>query len=106
MLTWAELQAGVPCRGCARPIRDSEPWVFRGGLHLSPDERVRYEAQNAKYKSAHGTCQAHRWSIEGSLTTHCGRCCPPPPLSAKQIKQLQVLLRPMANELNRQHGRS
>ncbi|MBK6870721.1 MAG: hypothetical protein IPG94_04785 [Kineosporiaceae bacterium] len=99
MLTWTEFEAGTPCRRCGQALRDDEPWVSRGTMHLTDDERVRYEGEDARYKAAHGTCRAHRWSIEGSLMTHCGRCCPPPPLSPAQIDRLRVLLRPMAEEL-------
>jgi hypothetical protein len=106
MLTWAEFRAGTPCRGCRRPVRDDEPWIFRGAMHLRDEERVRYEDDDARYKTAHGTCRAHRWSMEGSLTTHCGRCCPPPLLSPAQIERLRVLLRPMVEELARRRSRT
>lgn len=106
MLTWDEFQAVEPCRGCSRSIRDDEPLTFRGAMHLTDDERVRYEAEDARYRASHGLCRAHRWSMEASLTTHCGRCCPPPPLSPAQIDRLRVLLRPMAEDLAARRGRS
>lgn len=97
-LTWEELQAGELCRGCGRPLIDEEPWTFRGTMHFTDAERLRYDAEGARYKAAHGGCRAHRWSMQGSLTTHCGRCCPPPPLSPDQIARLRVLLRPTSQQ--------
>ena len=92
MLSWEQYQAGEPCCGCGRPLIDDDPWQFRGTIHLTDAERERYEIEDARYRAYHGGCRAHRWSVQGSLTTHCGRCCPPPPLSPQQVAKLGVLL--------------
>ena len=53
---------------------------------------MRYDAEEKVYKSVHGSCWSHRHSVSGSLTTHCGKCCPAPPLSPSQITRLGQLL--------------
>jgi len=83
---------GAPCPGCGRPYRDAEPWEFRGTINLNPEERARYDAEGERYAAVHGTCRSHRHSVSGSLTTHCGRCCPAPPLSPVQIESLRGIL--------------
>jgi hypothetical protein len=81
MLTWEEYEAGERCRGCGSAFVDDEPWNFRGTMQFSDAERQRYEAEDARCRAAHQTCGAYRWTVSRSITTHCGRCCPPPPLS-------------------------
>lgn len=88
ILTWEEYVAGAPCSGCGRPYRDEEPWDFRGTMRLTEEERVRYEAEQDRFKQGHGECRAMRHSVSRSLTTHCGKCCPPPPLSPTQLKEI------------------
>lgn len=83
-LTWEKYAAGEPCPGCRRPYRDEEHWDFHGTMKFSDDERARHEAEHERYKRDHSACGSHRHSVSGSLTTHCGKCCPPPPLSPTQ----------------------
>lgn len=71
-LTYEEYRSGTPCPGCGRPYLDDEPWEFRGIVHISAQERSRYEAEKKLYTMAHHDCGAHRHSASGSLTTHCG----------------------------------
>lgn len=80
-LTWEQFAAGEPCPGCGRPYRDEERWESKGMLHFTDEERARYEEEEELFKERHGACHAVRHKISGSLTTHCGRCCPPPPMS-------------------------
>lgn len=91
-LTWEQYAAGMPCPGCGRPYRDPEPWEFRGTMHFTDEERARYDAEEALFAQLHGDCHAMRHSVSGSLTTHCGKCCPPPPLSPEQRDTLAQLL--------------
>lgn len=80
-LTWAAYVAGEPCHGCGLPYRDDEPWEFKGTMHFTEEDRARYDAEEARFKRAHGDCHASRHSVSGSLTMHCSKCCPMPPLS-------------------------
>lgn len=83
-LAWEQYIAGEPCPGCGRPYRDEVPWVPKGTMNSTDEDRARYEAEEARYRLNHPECCSHRHSVEGSLTKHCGRCCPPPPLSPEQ----------------------
>ena len=90
-LTYEELVAREPCRGCGEAILDGlEP--FPGTMYLSPEQKVEYDAREAAYKERHGECRAHRWSMGGSRQLHCGFCCPPPPLNPRQIEDLTKLM--------------
>jgi hypothetical protein len=57
-------------------------------MHMTPEQREEYDREEARYLERHGECHSHRWSMQGSRTLHCGYCCPPPPLSHKQIEQI------------------
>lgn len=74
-LTWEEYAAGVPCRGCGQPIsgRDSD-YRFKGLIHMSPEERARYDAEEVRYREQHPECRSYRWSVQGCITLHCGYC--------------------------------
>ncbi|GAA0358184.1 hypothetical protein GCM10010151_54840 [Actinoallomurus spadix] len=91
-LTWEAYVAGEPCPGCGLPYRDEEPWDSKGTMYFTEEERVRYDAEEARLKEAHGDCHAMRHSVSGSLTMHCGKCCPSPPLSPRQIEDLGRIL--------------
>jgi hypothetical protein len=49
------------------------------------------------FLSEHRDCHAHRHRVSGG-PVHCGRCCPPPPLSPVQVAQPAVLLGPALAE--------
>ena len=90
-LTRAELEAGVHCRGCGLPILDGlEPWPPL--LKMTEAENRQHKVAEADFKQRHPACGSHRWSMEGSRTAHCGFCCPPPPLSDRQIREIRALL--------------
>jgi hypothetical protein len=91
-LTYEEYRTGTPCPGCGLPYQDEDPWELRGTVRMTRDERARYEAEEQRYKALHGSCGSHRHSVSGSLTMHCGKCCPAPPLSPSQIKQIGRIL--------------
>jgi hypothetical protein len=93
-LSYEQYRAGTPCPGCGRPYVDAEPFENKGTMHFSDAERARYDVEQTRFKGAHGACGSHRHSVTGSLTMHCGKCCPMPPLSPTQIAQLGALLRP------------
>ncbi|WP_158230839.1 hypothetical protein [Frankia sp. CcI49] len=92
LLTYAEMRAGVPCRGCGLPILDglgSQPPLMK----MTESERQEYEIGEAEFRSRHADCHAFRWTVSGSRTQHCGYCCPPHPLSDQQIDHLAKLFR-------------
>jgi hypothetical protein len=84
--------SGAACRGCGDVLIDG-----LGGwppmLKMSDPERAEYEAADQRFRERHRDCRAHRWSMSGSRATHCGYCCPPPPLSPGQIERLRELFR-------------
>lgn len=90
-LTRDQAAAGEPCRGCGLPVVDN-----LGGwpplMHLTEDERRDHDAANARFREQHPDCHAHRWSMEGSRSTHCGLCAPPLPLSSSQIENISRIL--------------
>lgn len=92
-LTYEQYRAGQPCPGCGRPYVDAEPFEPKGTKFFSDSERARYDAEEARFKEEHPSCGYHRHGVSGSLTKHCGKCCPPPPLSPAQLDRLAPLLR-------------
>jgi len=86
-LTRAELEAGVHCRGCGLPIIDGLGDLL-SLMKMTAQEREAHQAAEADFKRRHGECHDGRWSVSGSRTAHCGYCCPPPPLSEKQIEAI------------------
>ncbi len=91
-LTYEAYKAGSPCLGCGRPYSDAEPWEFRGTMNMKPEERARYDSEAERYAALHGSCGSYRHGVSGSLTMHCGKCCPAPPLSPSQIEGLRHIL--------------
>lgn len=86
-----ECKAGAPCRGCGLPCVDEERWDFTGTMHFTDEERARHDAEEARYRLRHPECHSHRHSVSGSLTLHCGTCCPPPPMSPSQREEIARL---------------
>jgi hypothetical protein len=90
-LTREEFEAGVHCRGCGLPIIDRlGSWLPL--MEMTEVERADHEAAEAAFKHRHSDCRSHRWSMSGSRTVHCGSCCPPPPLSNRQIEAIGAIL--------------
>lgn len=91
-LTRAELEAGVACRGCGLPTIDGlgdRPALMK----MTDEEQLEREAAEAAFTARHPNCHASRWTMSGSRTTHCGYCCPPPPLSKKQMESIQSIFK-------------
>jgi hypothetical protein len=97
-LTWQEFEDGLPCRGCGDPMYDGlgDWWPL---LKLSEAERAEYETAQERFSKKHSDCKDMRWSVSGSRVMHCSFCCPPPPLSPKQIERLAEFFtnRPSSN---------
>jgi hypothetical protein len=90
-LSRAELEAGESCRGCGESLLDrlgSWPPL----MQLTSAEKGDHDRTEAFYRQRHGECRSHRWSISGHRATHCGYCCPPPPMSKRQIDEVRRLL--------------
>ncbi|MFI5803478.1 hypothetical protein [Streptomyces sp. NPDC051561] len=86
-LTWEEVVAGEPCRGCGEPMHDSlGNWPPL--MKLSEEQRREYDAAEARFKEKHPNCKSSRWSYSGSRVTHCFNCCPPAPLSPQTLGRL------------------
>lgn len=81
------------CPGCGLAYVSEEPWFFSGAMNFSEEERVRYEAEEERFAEAHAGCGAGRFRVGSfSITGHCLRCCPPPPLSPGQLRDVQSLM--------------
>jgi hypothetical protein len=90
-LSRAELEAGEPCRGCGEPLLDGlGSWPPL--MQLTSAEQGDHDRAEGLYRQRHGECRSHRWSISGHRATHCGYCCPPPPMSERQIDEVRRLL--------------
>lgn len=96
-LSRAEAAAGLPCRACGEPVIDRlGSWPAL--LHMTEQERQEYDAADQRFRARHSDCRAVRWSIDGSRATHCGLCCPPIPLSARQAEEISKILLPAPND--------
>jgi len=90
-LSREELEARVPCLGCGQPVIDGlGGWPLL--MKLDDEQKRDHEAADAAFKSRHPDCHASRWSMAGSRTIHCSFCCPPPPLSERQIQKIKAIL--------------
>jgi hypothetical protein len=86
-----ELEEGEPCRGCGQPLLDGlGSWYPLN--QLTPEQRAEYDQADALFRERHRGCRSHRWNMSGHRTTHCGYCCPAPPMSDRQIEQIALIL--------------
>jgi hypothetical protein len=86
-LSRTEMEAGEPCRGCGEPLLDGlGNWPPL--MQMTPAQQSEYEQADVLFRERHRECRSHRWSMNGHRATHCGYCCPPPPLSERQIEQI------------------
>jgi len=90
-LTRAELEANVPCHGCGLPWFSERPMPPYD--HMRDDDFVAQDEEAARFKAGpHGQCGQGRHTIEGSVTLHCWKHCPPPPPSNAVLERLVALL--------------
>lgn len=93
-LTHEQMMAGVSCPGCGEGlVATGEPpsWIGKGTMYLTADEQAARVAAEQAFKERHPYCHAGRWSMAGSAVSHCGRCCPPPPMSPEQIRRISQI---------------
>ncbi|MFE0135788.1 hypothetical protein ACFWY6_30080 [Streptomyces sp. NPDC059037] len=84
-LSYAEYVAGEPCRDCGEPMPDDRgDWPPL--MKMSDAEKQERDEAERRSRERHADCRDGRWTINGSRVTHCGSCCPPPPMSPKQIE--------------------
>lgn len=90
-LTREQAAVGEPCRGCGLPVIDNLG-EWGGAMYLTPEQRIEYDADQVMYREMYSTCDAHRWSTQGSRATHCGYFCPSLPMSREQSEHVGRLL--------------
>jgi hypothetical protein len=90
-LSREEMAAGVACRGCGLAMRDGLG-EWRTGAEWAAADQAAFDVASADFDRRHGECAAGRWSLAGSRTWHCRACCPPPPLSIRQVEELGRLV--------------
>jgi hypothetical protein len=92
------------CEGCGRELLSAEPWEFKGTMYFTPEERERYENEEIRFKQDHPDCHAGAWTIQGSLTKHCFKCCPPAPFR-KLVRPSNDVLARMAEAQRKLFGK-
>lgn len=90
-LTWEELCAGEPCRGCGRPIIGDGTWESVPLNAETPEQRRVRLDEDRRYRKLHGDCRGYRTSMQGSPVQHCGECCPPFPMSPATIEEVRKI---------------
>ncbi len=88
-LSWQSYRDGAPCPGCLLPYQDPEPWEFKGTMHMTLNELRVWEGERARFDSLHQSCKTATFHMASSLTLHCVKCCPMPPLSPDVLESLQ-----------------
>ena len=89
-LSWEELEAGTPCKGCGRSLFGT--FEHRPILQRTPEEAELHDAEEAAFRALHPNCHASRWSHGSTGLTHCSACCPPPPLGPEQSREIARIL--------------
>jgi hypothetical protein len=85
-LTWEEFTSGEPCRGCGRGFVGTHEW--KPILHRTPEEAEAIEREEADFRALHPNCATMTWRYGSTGVTHCSECCPMPPLSPGQVKNI------------------
>jgi len=91
-LTYEELVANVPCRGCGRPWKGG-PILPAGTNNYTDKDRAAAAAEDAEFKRLHPDCHAGRQSISHSGINHCLACCPTPPMSMETLENVAAIFR-------------
>ncbi len=89
-LTWEELVAGHPCKGCGRPVFGS--FEHKPTMQRTPDEAALHDAEEAAFLALHPDCRTTRWTYGSTGLTHCSACCPPPPFGPAQSERIARIL--------------
>jgi hypothetical protein len=95
-LTWEEFTGGQPCRGCGRGFVGAPEW--KPILRRTPEEAGAIEREQAEFRALHPSCARMTWSYGSTGVTHCSECCPAPPLSPQQAKQIARIVVDMVQQ--------
>lgn len=93
-LTFEEFVDGHPCKGCGRGFTGGPEW--KPVMYRTPEEQRVFALEEEAYLRLHPDCGGSRWSVNGGGITHCGTCCPRPPLGPEQNRRIATLLVEMA----------
>jgi len=89
-LTWEEFSSGEPCRGCGRGFVGAPEW--KPILQRTPEEAAAIEREETDFRALHPNCSTMTWRYGSTGVTHCCECCPRPPLSPQQTKEIARIL--------------
>ena len=89
-LTWEEFNSGKPCRGCGRGFVGGPEW--KPILQRTPAEAAEIQREETAFRALHRNCPRMSWRVGNSGLTHCCECCPRPPLSPQQVKEITRIL--------------
>ncbi len=98
-LSWGELVAGYPCKGCGRPVFGS--FEHKPTMQRTPEEAALHDAEEAAFLALHPDCRTTRWSYGSTGLTHCSACCPPPPFGPEQSERIARILVEIAESVAR-----
>ena len=97
-LTWEEFNGGEPCRACGRGFLGGPEW--KPIMQRTPEEAAAIEGEEMAFRALHPDCPTPTWRYGGTGLTHCGQCCPRPPLSPRQTEEIARIL---IDSAQRQH---
>jgi hypothetical protein len=85
-LTWEEFTHGEKCRGCGQGFVGAPEW--KPVLQRTPEDAELIEREETAFRALHPDCASMTWRYGSNGVTHCCECCPPPPLSPEQTRNL------------------
>lgn len=89
-LTREEFEAGEPCRGCGRALRGDTRPSLPCRNDMTELDRADDEQDKIEFTRLHPDCNEVRWTV-GGRTSHCGLCCPFPPMSRSQVEIIRTI---------------
>jgi hypothetical protein len=90
-LTYDEMMAGMPCRGCGEILWDGKGKPFVPINNRTEEDQREIDEAEAKFQELHPDCHEGRWSMPASSTLHCHLCCPSSPMSPTQREKIRNL---------------
>jgi hypothetical protein len=107
-LTYDEMMAGMPCRGCGEILWDGKGKPFVPINNRTEEDQREIDEAEAKFQELHPDCHEGSWSMQASSTLHCHLCCPSSPMSPTQREKIRNLFSVTVSprSLNRWNSRS